>query len=157
MKVLYPGTFDPLTLGHEDIIGRASKLFDNLLIAVVKDSTKSTMFKLEDRLNFLQIITSQYSNVTFTSYEGLTVEFAKANNIDVILRGTRDSTDFNYESQMAQMNNAMDDKLESIFLIASDSYKSITSSLVRQVIDLKGDYSKFISQEIANQIKKLKV
>ena len=157
MKVLYPGTFDPLTLGHEDIIGRASKLFDNVLIAVVKDSTKSTMFKLEDRLKFLQIITSQYSNVTFTSYEGLTVEFAKANNIDVILRGTRDSTDFNYESQMAQMNNAMDDKLESIFLIASDSYKSITSSLVRQVIDLKGDYSKFISQEIANQIKKLKV
>tara|TARA_B110000008_G_C16844538_1_gene514131 strand:+ start:436 stop:909 length:474 start_codon:yes stop_codon:yes gene_type:complete len=157
MKVLYPGTFDPLTLGHEDIIGRASKLFDNLLIAVVKDSTKSTMFKLEDRLKFLQIITSQYSNVTFTSYEGLTVEFAKANNIDVILRGTRDSTDFNYESQMAQMNNTMDDKLESIFLIASDSYKSITSSLVRQVIDLKGDYSKFISQEIANQIKKLKV
>ncbi|MFL2980508.1 MAG: pantetheine-phosphate adenylyltransferase [Methylophilaceae bacterium] len=157
MKVLYPGTFDPLTLGHEDIIGRASKLFDNLLIAVVKDSTKSTMFKLEDRLKFLQIITSQYSNVTFTSYEGLTVEFAKANNIDVILRGTRDSTDFNYESQMAQMNHTMDDKLESIFLIASDSYKSITSSLVRQVIDLKGDYSKFISQEIANQIKKLKV
>jgi len=157
MKVLYPGTFDPLTLGHEDIIGRASKLFDNLLIAVVKDSTKSTMFKLEDRLKFLQIITSQYSNVTFTSYEGLTVEFAKANNIDVILRGIRDSTDFNYESQMAQMNNTMDDKLESIFLIASDSYKSITSSLVRQVIDLKGDYSKFISQEIANQIKKLKV
>ena len=157
MKVLYPGTFDPLTLGHEDIIGRASKLFDNLLVAVVKDSAKSTMFKLEDRLKFVQIITSQYSNVTFTSYEGLTVEFAKANNIDVILRGTRDSTDFNYESQMAQMNNAMDDKLESIFLIASDSYKSITSSLVRQVIDLKGDYSKFISQEIANQIKKLKV
>ena len=157
MKVLYPGTFDPLTLGHEDIIGRASKLFDNLLVAVVKDSAKSTMFKLEDRLKFVQIITSQYSNVTFTSYEGLTVEFAKANNIDVILRGTRDSTDFNYESQMAQMNNTMDDKLESIFLIASDSYKSITSSLVRQVIDLKGDYSKFISQEIANQIKKLKV
>lgn len=157
MKVLYPGTFDPLTLGHEDIIGRASKLFDNLLIAVVKDSTKSTMFKLEDRLKFLQIITSQYSNVTFTSYEGLTVEFAKANNIDVILRGTRDSTDFNYESQMAQMNNTMDDKSESIFFIASDTYKSITSSLVRQVIDFKGDYSKFISQEVANQIKRLKV
>ena len=157
MKVLYPGTFDPLTLGHEDIIGRASKLFDNLLIAVVKDSTKSTMFKLEDRLKFVQIITSQYSNVTFTSYEGLTVEFAKANNIDVILRGARDSTDFNYESQMAQMNNTMDDKSESIFFIASDTYKSITSSLVRQVIDFKGDYSKFISQEVANQIKRLKV
>ena len=157
MKVLYPGTFDPLTLGHEDIIARASKIFDHLLVAVVTDSAKSTMFKLEDRLKFVQIITSQYSNVTFTSYEGLTVEFAKANNIDVILRGARDSTDFNYESQMAQMNNTMDDKLESIFLIASDSYKSITSSLVRQIIDLKGDYSKFISQEIANQIKKLKV
>ena len=157
MKVLYPGTFDPLTLGHEDIIARASKIFDHLLVAVVKDSAKSTMFKLEDRLKFVQIITSQYSNVTFTSYEGLTVEFAKENNVDVILRGTRDSTDFNYESQIAQMNNAMNNELESIFFIASDSYKSITSSLVRQVIDLKGDYSKFISQEIANQIKKLKV
>ena len=155
MKVLYPGTFDPLTLGHEDIIGRASKLFDNLLVAVVKDSAKSTMFKLEDRLKFVQIITSQYSNVTFTSYEGLTVEFAKGNNIDVILRGARDSTDFNYESQIAQMNNAMNNELESIFFIASDSYKSITSSLVRQVIELKGDYSKFISKEVANQIKKL--
>ena len=157
MKVLYPGTFDPLTLGHEDIIARASKIFDHLLVAVVTDSAKSTMFKLEDRLKFVQIITSQYSNVTFTSYEGLTVEFAKANNIDVILRGTRDSTDFNYESQMAQMNNTMDDKSESIFFIASDTYKSITSSLVRQVIDFKGDYSKFISQEVANQIKRLKV
>ena len=157
MKVLYPGTFDPLTLGHEDIIARASKIFDHLLVAVVTDSAKSTMFKLEDRLKFVQIITSQYSNVTFTSYEGLTVEFAKANNIDVILRGVRDSTDFNYESQMAQMNNTMDDKSESIFFIASDTYKSITSSLVRQVIDFKGDYSKFISQEVANQIKRLKV
>ncbi|MAS00383.1 MAG: pantetheine-phosphate adenylyltransferase [Nitrosomonadales bacterium] len=157
MKVLYPGTFDPLTLGHEDIIARASKIFDHLLVAVVTDSAKSTMFKLEDRLKFVQIITSQYSNVTFTSYEGLTVEFAKANNIDVILRGARDSTDFNYESQMAQMNNTMDDKSESIFFIASDTYKSITSSLVRQVIDFKGDYSKFISQEVANQIKRLKV
>ena len=157
MKVLYPGTFDPLTLGHEDIIARASKIFDHLLVAVVTDSAKSTMFKLEDRLKFVQIITSQYSNVTFTSYKGLTVEFAKANNIDVILRGVRDSTDFNYESQMAQMNNTMDDKSESIFFIASDTYKSITSSLVRQVIDFKGDYSKFISQEVANQIKRLKV
>ena len=157
MKVLFPGTFDPLTLGHEDIIARASKIFDHLLVAVVTDSAKSTMFKLEDRLKFVQIITSQYSNVTFTSYEGLTVEFAKANNIDVILRGARDSTDFNYESQMAQMNNTMDDKSESIFFIASDTYKSITSSLVRQVIDFKGDYSKFISQEVANQIKRLKV
>ena len=157
MKVLYPGTFDPLTLGHEDIIARASKIFDHLLVAVVTDSAKSTMFKLEDRLKFVQIITSQYSNVTFTSYEGLTVEFAKANNIDVILRGARDSTDFNYESQMAQMNNTMDDKSESIFFIASDTYKSITSSLVRQIIDFKGDYSKFISQEVANQIKRLKV
>ena len=85
----------------------------------------------------------------------MTVEFAKENNVDVILRGTRDSTDFNYESQIAQMNNAMNNELESIFFIASDSYKSITSSLVRQVIELKGDYSKFISKEVANQIKKL--
>lgn len=154
MNAMYPGTFDPLTLGHEEIINRAAKISDNLLVAVAVNSSKTTMFDLQDRLKLVEIITSRYPNVTFGSYEGLTVDFANANNIDVIIRGTRNSTDFNYESQIAQMNNTMDNALESIFFIASDPYKSITSLLVREVISLNGDYSKFVSQQVFDHLKK---
>ena len=154
MNAMYPGTFDPLTLGHEEIINRAAKISDNLLVAVAVNSSKTTMFDLQDRLKLVEIITSRYPNVTFGSYEGLTVDFANANNIDVIIRGARNFTDFNYESQIAQMNNTMDNALESIFFIASDPYKSITSSLVREVISLNGDYSKFVSQQVFNHLKK---
>ena len=156
MNAIYPGTFDPLTLGHEEIINRAAKISDNLLVAVSVNSSKTTMFDLQDRLKLVEIITSRYPNVTFGSYEGLTVDFANANNIDVIIRGARNSTDFNYESQIAQMNNTMDNALESIFFIASDPFKSITSSLVRQVINLNGDYSKFISKDVVNHLEKIK-
>jgi pantetheine-phosphate adenylyltransferase len=154
MNAMYPGTFDPLTLGHEEIINRAAKISDNLLVAVAVNSSKTTMFDLQDRLKLVEIITSQYPNVTFGSYEGLTVDFANTNNIDVIIRAVRNSTDFNYESQIAQMNNTMDNALESIFFIASDPYKSITSSLVREVISFNGDYSKFVSQQVFDHLKK---
>tara|TARA_B100000768_G_C11212182_1_gene346526 strand:+ start:145 stop:618 length:474 start_codon:yes stop_codon:yes gene_type:complete len=155
MNAMYPGTFDPLTLGHEEIIDRAANLFDHLLISVANDSSKSTMFELDARLKLVEIISSRYSNVTVSSYDGLTVDFAKSNKINVILRGVRNSSDFNYESQISQMNNTMDKSLESIFFIASDSYKSITSSLVRQIISLNGDYSNFISNDVDRYIKKI--
>ena len=154
MNAMYPGTFDPLTLGHEEIINRAAKISDNLLVAVAVSSSKTTMFDLQDRLKLVEIITSRYPNVTFGSYEGLTVDFANANNIDVIIRGARNSIDFNYESQIAQMNNTMDNALESVFFIASDPYKSITSSLVREVISFNGDYSKFVSKQVFDHLKK---
>jgi pantetheine-phosphate adenylyltransferase len=156
MNAMYPGTFDPLTLGHEEIIDRAANLFDHLLVSVANDSLKSTMFELDDRLKLVEIISSRYPNVTVSSYDGLTIDFAKSNNINVILRGVRNSSDFNYESQISQMNNTMDKSLESLFFIASDPYKSITSSLVRQVISLNGDYSNFISNDVARYIKKIK-
>jgi len=155
MNAMYPGTFDPLTLGHEEIINRAAKLFDNLLVAVAVNSSKPTMFNIQDRLRLVEIVSSRYPNVTFSSYEGLTIDFANTNNINVIVRGARNSTDFNYESQISQMNNTMDSALESIFFIATDPFKSITSSLVRQVIDLNGDYSKFISKDVANHLVKI--
>ena len=156
MNAMYPGTFDPLTLGHEEIIDRAANLFDHLLVSVANDSLKSTMFELDDRLKLVEIISSRYPNVTVSAYDGLTIDFAKSNNINVILRGVRNSSDFNYESQISQMNNTMDKSLESLFFIASDPYKSITSSLVRQVISLNGDYSNFISNDVARYIKKIK-
>ena len=156
MNAMYPGTFDPLTLGHEEIINRAAKLFDNLLVAVAVNSSKPTMFNIQDRLRLVEIVSSRYPNVTFSSYEGLTIDFANTNNTNVIVRGARNSTDFNYESQISQMNNTMDSALESIFFIASDPFKSITSSLVRQVIIQNGDYSKFISKDVANHLEKIK-
>ena len=122
MNAMYPGTFDPLTLGHEEIINRAAKISDNLLVAVAVNSSKSTMFDLLDRLKLVVIITSRYSNVTFGSYEGLTVDFSNSNNFDVILWCAGNSTYFIYESQIAQMNNTMDNALESVFFIASDPY-----------------------------------
>ena len=156
MNAMYPGTFDPLTLGHEEIINRAAKLFDNLLVAVAVNSSKPTMFNIQDRLRLVEIVSSRYPNVTFSSYEGLTIDFANTNNINVIVRGARNSTDFNYESQISQMNNTMDSALESIFFIASDPFKSITSSLVREVIIQNGDYSKFVSQDVTNFLGKIK-
>tara|TARA_B110000240_G_C13217764_1_gene333240 strand:+ start:168 stop:641 length:474 start_codon:yes stop_codon:yes gene_type:complete len=153
---MYPGTFDPLTLGHEEVIDRAANLFDHLLVAVAKDTLKSTMFELDERLKLVEIAATRYPNVTFSSYDGLTIDFAHANNIDLIIRSARNSTDFNYESQIAQMNRAMDNTLESLFFIASDPFKSITSSLVRQVINLKGDYSKFVSPDVAYELKVLR-
>lgn len=156
MNAMYPGTFDPLTLGHEEIINRAANLFDHLLIAVAKDSSKSTMFELDDRLKLVEIIASRYPNVSVSSYGGLTIDFAKSNNINILLRGTSNSSDFNYESQISQMNSTMENKIESLFFIASDPFKSITSSLVRQIINLKGDYSKFISKDVANHLEKIK-
>ena len=155
MNAIYPGTFDPLTLGHEEIINRAAKLFDNLLVAVAVSSSKLTMFDLQDRLKLVEIISNRYPNVTFTSYKGLTVDCAHTNNIKTILRGARNSTDFNYESQISQMNNSLNDSVESLFFIASDQYKSITSSLVREVIDANGDFSKFVSKDIFSYIRKL--
>ena len=156
MDAIYPGTFDPLTLGHEEIISRAAKLFDNVLVAVAVNSSKPTMFDLQDRLKLVRLITSRHSNVKVMPFEGLTVNFANANNIDLIIRGARNSSDFNYESQIAQMNSTLDQTVDSIFFIASDSFKSITSSLVREVINLNGDYSKFVSTDVANYLQELR-
>ena len=156
MNAIYPGTFDPLTLGHEEIINRAAKLFDHLLVAVAVSSSKLTMFDLQDRLKLVRLITSRHSNVKVMPFEGLTVNFANANNIDLIIRGARNSSDFNYESQIAQMNSTLDQTVDSIFFIASDSFKSITSSLVREVINLNGDYSKFVSTDVANYLQELR-
>jgi pantetheine-phosphate adenylyltransferase len=156
MNAIYPGTFDPLTLGHEEIINRAAKLFDNLLVAVAVSSSKLTMFDLQDRLKLVRLITSRHSNVKVMPFEGLTVNFANANNIDLIIRGARNSSDFNYESQIAQMNSTLDQTVDSIFFIASDPFKSITSSLVREVINLNGDYSKFVSTDVANYLQELR-
>ena len=154
MNAMYPGTFDPLTLGHEEIINRAAKISDNLLVAVAVNSSKTTMFDLQDRLKLVEIITSRYPNVTFGSYEGLTVDFAIKKNAKVMVRGCRDSSDFNFEASLFGMNKIINPQIESIIMISSDSTKSISSSNIRCILDAGGDTSSFLSNEVYNYLNK---
>lgn len=156
MIVIYPGSFDPFTLGHEDIIKRALSSFDKLKIAVSEDNAKTSVFSLTERLEMAKIIAKKYQNVTFGSYKGLTVDFAKANDANFILRGLRGTSDFDNEAQLALMNKTLNNSIETIFLISSNNVREISSTNVRQILSLNGDVTNFISKEINSYIKALK-
>jgi len=155
MIALYPGTFDPLSLGHEDVIIRASKLFDHLIVGVSNDNKKNKKYSLEERLYMLSLISKELPNVTCESYSGLTVDFANKKNAKVIVRGCRDSSDFNFEASLSGMNKIINPKIESIIIISSDSTKSISSSNIRCIIDAGGDTSSLLSNEVYNYLRKL--
>jgi pantetheine-phosphate adenylyltransferase len=156
MLVIYPGSFDPLTLGHEDIIKRAASSFDEVIIAVSEDNAKSSIFSVKERFKMAEIIAKKYPNVSASSFKGLTVDFAKANTTNFILRGVRDSSDFDNEVQNALMNKTMDNSIETLFLISSKSVREISSTNVRQILSLAGDVSNFMSTEIISYINSLK-
>lgn len=156
MIVIYPGSFDPFTLGHEDIIKRALSSFDKLKIAVSEDNAKTSVFSLTERLEMAAIIAKKYPNVTFSSYKGLTVDFAKENDANFILRGLRGTSDFDNEAQLALMNKTLNNSIETIFLISSNNVREISSTNVRQILSLNGDVTNFISKEINSYIKALK-
>lgn len=156
MIVIYPGSFDPFTLGHEDIIKRALSSFDKLKIAVSEDNAKTSVFSLTERLEMAEIIAKKYQNVTFAPYKGLTVDFAKANDANFILRGLRGTSDFDNEAQLALMNKTLNNSIETIFLISSNNVREISSTNVRQILSLNGDVTNFISKEINSYIKALK-
>jgi len=156
MIALYPGTFSPLSLGHEDIIIRASKLFNQLVIGVSIDNSKNNKYSLEERLFMLSLFSKNLPNVTFEAYTGLTVDFAVKKNAGVIVRACRDTKDFNFEASLANMNNIINSKIESIILISSDSTRSISSSNIRSILDAGGDASCFLSNEVCNYLKSLK-
>ena len=156
MVVIYPGSFDPLTLGHEDIIKRAASSFDDVMIAVSEDNAKSSIFSVKERLKMAEIVAKKYTNVSAYSFKGLTVDFAKANSINFILRGMRDSSDFDNEAQNALMNKTLDNSIETIFLISSKNVREISSTNVRQILSLAGDVSNFMSTEIISYINSLK-
>ena len=157
MLVIYPGSFDPFTLGHEDIVKRASSSFDEVMLAVSEDNAKSSFFSVSERLEMAKIIAEKYINVSFATYQGLTVDFAKANNTNFILRGLRDTSDFDSEAQNALMNKTMNNSIETIFLISSKNVREISSTNVRQILSLNGDVSNFMSDQIISYIKSLKI
>ena len=151
MKVaIYPGSFDPITLGHMDIIDRACSLFDKIIIAIAKSETKDPLFSLEDRLKLAKTIYKDNSQVEVIGFpRQLTVDVAKEYNACAIIRGLRAVSDFEYEFQMVGMNRVLDNKIETVFLMADAGCQAIASRLVKEIAKLGGNIDKFVTEDIA--------
>ncbi len=157
MKVaIYPGTFDPITNGHLDIILRATKFVDRLVIAVSNNNKKETLFDTNERVEMIKkVIKDQnISNVEVDYFDGLLISYAKKKNANVLIRGLRAISDFEYEFQMTGMNYKLDPKIETVFLMASDKVQLISSKLIREINSLKGDVSKFVPKSVEERLKK---
>jgi len=151
MKVfaMYPGTFDPITLGHEDLVRRATTLFDRVVVAIADNpAAKAPMFTTNERVAMAASALADIANVEVTGYQGLTVDFARDNGLRVIIRGLRAVSDFEYEFQLANMNRHLTDEVETAFLTPTEKYTFISSTLVREVAELGGDVSEFVSPKI---------
>lgn len=148
VSAMYPGTFDPITLGHEDLVRRASRLFDKVVVAVAANPGKQPMFNLEERVALAKTVLSDFERVEVTGYDGLTVNFARDNGLQVIVRGLRAISDFEYEFQLANMNRHLTDEVETVFLTPTETYTYISSSLVREIASMGGDISEFVSPKV---------
>ena len=155
MKVaIYPGSFDPITFGHMDIIDRASGLFDKIVIAIAKSETKNPLFSLEDRIKLSKNIYQDNQKVDVMGFpRQLTVDVAKEQNACAIIRGLRAVSDFEYEFQLATMNRSLAPDIESIFLTPKESLIYVSSSLIKEICDLKGDISKFVHPTVEKALK----
>ena len=154
VTAVYPGTFDPLTRGHEDLVRRASGLFDTLIVGVADSKSKRPFFSLEERLGIANEVLGHYPNVQVHSFSGLLKDFVREHDARVIVRGLRAVSDFEYEFQLAGMNRKLFPQVESVFLTPSEQYMFISSSLVREVAMLGGDVSQFVSPHIQACINK---
>ena len=155
VSAMYPGTFDPITLGHEDFVRRAAKLYDQVVVAVAADTgSKNTMFSFDERVALAQEALSDIDNVQVTGYEGLTINFALEKKLAVIVRGLRAVSDFEYEFQLASMNRALTEDVETAFLTPTDKFTFISSTLVREVATLGGDVTEFVSPKVKEALLK---
>ncbi len=153
ISAMYPGTFDPITLGHEDFVRRAARLYDKVVVAVAADTgSKKTMFDFEERVDLARQALDDIENVEVKGYEGLTIDFAVDNNLAVIVRGLRAVSDFEYEFQLASMNRVLTQEVETAFLTPTDKYTFISSTLVREVAQLGGDVTEFVSPEVKDAL-----
>ena len=154
---VYPGMFDPLTNGHVDVIQRASQLFNRVIVAVAVNPNKPAFFSAEQRVTLLKQVVAPFKNVTVECVSGLIVEFVEKHQGKVIVRGIRTSTDFDYELQMAAMNRQLKPQIETVFLVPSEKYSFVSSSLVRDIASLGGDISEFVPKEVAIEISQRRV
>ncbi len=145
---IYPGTFDPITNGHTDLVSRATRLFDRVIIAVAENTSKKTVFSIDERVSMARAVLADIENVEVCSFRGLVTSFAKQRDVKVIIRGLRAVSDFEYEFQMAGMNRQLHEKTETVFLMPSEHLSYISSSLVREIAALGGDVSKFVHKDV---------
>ena len=150
---IYPGSFDPVTLGHYDIIERSSKIFDKLIVGVLNNSAKSPLFSVEERVNMLKDVTSHFPNVEVQSFAGLLIDFVRSNDANVIVSGLRAITDVEYELQLAQMNRVIAPEIVTLFLTTNLKYAYLSSSMAKEVAMYGGDISSFLSPEIAEKVR----
>jgi pantetheine-phosphate adenylyltransferase len=153
---LYPGSFDPVTLGHLDLIKRASQIFDEVIVAVATNVRKEPMFTTEERVDMLKRSIKGIKHVTIRTFDGLVVDFARKNKISVLVRGLRMISDFEYELQMALTNRRLDGKLETVFLMPSEGYSFLSSTLIKEAALLGADISSFVPKNVVAEFKKKK-
>ena len=151
-KAIYPGSFDPLTLGHIDMIERSAKIVDELVVGVLNNSAKNSLFSLEERVSMIKEMTDSMPNVTVSSFDGLLVDYMKEIHATIIVRGLRAVTDFEYELQIAQTNHVENPDVETIFLTTSLQYSYLSSTIVKEFASYGGDLTKFVPARFIDRI-----
>lgn len=152
---IYPGSFDPVTKGHLDVLDKASKMFDRVIIAVLNNDAKHGFLPTQDRVKLIKDSISDYDNVEVDSFDGLTIEYARKKGSQVLIRGLRAVSDFEYEMQLSQTNNALAPEITTVFLITKPKYNFISSSTVKEIAKHKGDISKFVPQSVVEYFNKI--
>ena len=150
---VYPGTFDPMTLGHQDLIRRGAALFGTIIVAVATAHHKKTLFSLDERLDMVREVVAPLGNVSVLPFTGLVRDFAVAQNAKAMLRGVRSVTDFDFEAQLAGMNRALAPDIETVFLTPDSRYQFISSTLVREIASLQGDVAQFVAPSVLARLK----
>ena len=153
VKAIYPGTFDPLTRGHEDLVRRASRLYDSLVVGVADSRAKRTFFTLQERVGMAREVLGDLKNVEVVGFDALLIDFVRSHNARVVLRGLRAVSDFEYEFQLAGMNRSLYPDLETVFLTPSEQHMFISATLVREIAALGGDVSKFVHPLVEKKLK----
>jgi pantetheine-phosphate adenylyltransferase len=150
---VFPGSFDPVTLGHESIVRRALPLFDRIIVAVGENTTKKYMFSVEDRMEFLKIVFGDLPNIYIDKYSGLTVDYCRKLNANYILRGLRTSADFEFERSIGQVNKLLYPDIENVFFLSLPEHTALNSSIVRDIIKHNGDISRFVPTSVIHMLK----
>lgn len=153
MKIaIYPGSFDPVTNGHKDIIDRASRVFDKVIVTVLENPRKAPLFSIEERVEMLRMIVTSYPSVEVDSYTGLLIDYAKQKNSSIVVKGLRAMSDFEFEFQMALINRKLDSRLETMFMMTNNRFSFLSSSIVKEIGFFGGDISEMVPSEVYNII-----
>jgi pantetheine-phosphate adenylyltransferase len=153
-QVIFPGTFDPITNGHRDLIERAAKMFDKVIVGIASNKQKNPFFSLEERVELVKTVLSHIKNIEVQGFDTLLVDFCRSKNAEAVIRGLRVVSDFEYEFQLANMNRRLAPEIETIFLTPSEQFSFISSTLLREIAALGGDVSSFVHPAVAEALKK---